>query len=69
MLADRSLIWMSAKALSIHMWMLAGNHWAENGDPNRGVRVRTEGAESVYKPIGKQQYQPTTPHPPRTSRD
>jgi len=56
-LADKSLIWMSlrgsAKALLIHMRMPAANHWTEHGDPNGGVREKTEGAEGVCNPIGR----------------
>jgi hypothetical protein len=33
------------------MWMLAANHLTEQGDPNGGVRGRTEGAEVVCKLI------------------
>jgi hypothetical protein len=33
--------------------MLAANHWTEFGDPNGGVRERTEGTEGVCKPIGR----------------
>jgi hypothetical protein len=33
--------------------MLAANHWTEHGDPNGGVRERTEGAEGVCNPIGR----------------
>jgi hypothetical protein len=30
--------------------MLSANHWTENGDPNGGVRERTEGASIIlYK--------------------
>ena len=32
--------------------MLAANHRTENGDPNGGVRERTEGTEGVCSPIG-----------------
>jgi hypothetical protein len=43
----------SARALLIQMQMLATNHWTEHGDPNGGVRVRTEGMEGVCNPIGR----------------
>jgi hypothetical protein len=33
--------------------MLTANHWTEHGDPNGGVRERTEGAERVCSPIGR----------------
>jgi hypothetical protein len=33
--------------------MLAINHLTEHGDPNGGVRGRTEGAEVVCNPIGR----------------
>jgi hypothetical protein len=33
------------------MWMLTTIHWTEHGDPNEGVRERTEGAEGVSNPI------------------
>jgi len=35
------------------MRMSAANYWTEHGDPNGGVRERTEGAEEVCKPIGR----------------
>jgi hypothetical protein len=31
--------------------MLAANHWTEQGDPNGGVRERTEEAKGVCDPI------------------
>jgi hypothetical protein len=43
----------SARALLIQMWLLAGNIWTEHGDPNGGVRRRTEGAEGVCNIIGR----------------
>jgi hypothetical protein len=33
--------------------MLSANPQTEQGDPNRGVEGRTEGAEGVYNPIGR----------------
>jgi hypothetical protein len=33
--------------------MLAANHWTERGDPNGGVRGKTEGAEGVCNPKGR----------------
>jgi hypothetical protein len=33
--------------------MLTANHWTEHGDPNGGVKERTEGAEGVGSPIGR----------------
>jgi hypothetical protein len=35
------------------MWMLEANHQSEHGDPNGGVRGRTERAERVCNPIGR----------------
>jgi hypothetical protein len=35
------------------MWTLAANHRTEHGDPNGGVRKKTEKGEEVYNPIGK----------------
>jgi hypothetical protein len=35
------------------MGMLTGNHQTEHGDPNGGVRGRTEGAEGDCNPIGR----------------
>jgi hypothetical protein len=35
------------------MWVLIANCRTENGDPNGGVRGKTEGAEMVYNPIGR----------------
>jgi len=35
------------------MRMLAANHWTEQGDPNGGVREKTEGAEGVCNTIGR----------------
>jgi len=35
------------------MRMLAANHQTEHGDPNGGVRERTEGAEGVCNFIGR----------------
>jgi len=40
----------SARALLIQMRMLADNHWTEQGDPNGGVREKTEVDEGVCKP-------------------
>jgi len=42
----------SARDFLIQMRMLAANRWTEHGDPNGGVRERTEGAEGVCNPIG-----------------
>ena len=33
--------------------MHAVNHLTKNGDPNGGVRGRTEGAEGIHNPIGR----------------
>jgi hypothetical protein len=33
--------------------MLTVNHWNECGDPNRGVRERTEGSEGFCNAIGR----------------
>jgi len=41
----------SARAWQIQRWMLAANHWTENGVPIGGVRERIEGAEGVCNPI------------------
>jgi len=41
----------SARALLIQIKMLAAKHWTEHGDPNGGVRERTEGAEGNCNPI------------------
>jgi hypothetical protein len=38
--------------------MLVANHSTDHGILNGGVRERTEGAEGVFNPIGKQ-FQPT----------
>jgi hypothetical protein len=35
------------------MQMLIANHWAENRDPNGGVRGRTEGGEGKLQPHRK----------------
>ena len=35
------------------MQMLTAKHQTEPGDPNGGVRARTEGAKGVCKPIGR----------------
>jgi hypothetical protein len=35
------------------MWMQTAKHQTEHGDPNGGVRTRTEGAERVCNPIGR----------------
>jgi hypothetical protein len=35
------------------MWMLAPGHLTEHGDPNGGVRGKTEGAEGVFNVIGR----------------
>jgi len=43
----------SVRALLIQKRMFAANHWTEQGDPNRGVREKTEGAEGVGNPIGR----------------
>jgi len=43
----------SARALLIQMRMVTDNHWTEQGDPNGGVREKTEGAEGVYNAIGR----------------
>jgi hypothetical protein len=74
-LADRSLVWISSERLNqnltdteILMRTLAVNHWTEQGDPNGGVRGRTEGAEGVCNPIGKTISTNHT-HPPRAPRD
>jgi len=47
--------------------MLAANHQTEDGDPNGGVRKRTEKAEGVCNPIGRttistKQTPPPLPH-------
>ena len=51
------------------MWMLAANHQIEQGDPNEGVRGRTEGAEGVCNPIERKTISTnqTTPELPRTT--
>jgi len=41
------------RALLIQMRMLVANHWTKYGDPNGGVKERTQGAEVVYNPIGR----------------
>jgi hypothetical protein len=41
-----------ARTVLIQIWILAANYWTEHGDPNGGVRGRTEGAEGVCSPIG-----------------
>jgi hypothetical protein len=33
------------------MQILTANHWTESGEPNGGVRGRTEGAEGDCNPI------------------
>jgi hypothetical protein len=43
----------SARAWPIQKWMLTGNHRTDRGDPNGGVRERTEDAEEVCNPIGR----------------
>jgi hypothetical protein len=43
----------SATAWQIQRRMLPANHWTEQGDPNAGVREKTEGVEGVCYP-----YQP-----------
>jgi hypothetical protein len=35
------------------MEILETTHWTEHRDPNGGVKGRTEGAESIYNPIGR----------------
>jgi len=37
----------------IQMRMLAANHWTEQGEPNAGVREKTEGAEGFCNTIGR----------------
>jgi len=53
----------SARALLIQMRMLAANHWTEHGDPNGGVREKTEGPE-VQRPAQATQ-EALTPPPQR----
>lgn len=43
----------SARALLIQMRMVAANHWTEQGNPNGGVREKSEGAERVCNTIGR----------------
>lgn len=70
-LADRNPIWVSperlSRALVTQIWMLAANHWIEHGDPNGGVRGRTEVAERVCNPIGRTTT--STNQTPRAPRD
>jgi hypothetical protein len=56
-----------ARTLQIQRWMLAVNHWTEHEVPSRGVRERTEGVETVCKPIGRTTI--STNQPPESSRD
>jgi hypothetical protein len=37
----------------MQMWMLASNQWTKHGDPNGGIRRKTEGAEGACNPIGR----------------
>jgi len=46
--------------------MLAANHWTEHGDPNWGVRERTEGAEGVFNPIRRTTISTNQPDPQST---
>jgi len=57
----------SARALLIQMRMVAANHQTEQGDPNGGVREKTEGAEGVCNPIGRTTI--STNQTPRAPRD
>jgi len=41
----------SARACQIQRWVLAANHWTENGVPVGGIRERIEGAEGACNPI------------------
>ncbi|EDM02379.1 similar to LRRGT00152 (predicted) [Rattus norvegicus] len=41
----------SVRALQIQMRMLAAKRWTEQGDPNGGVREKSEGAEGVCNTI------------------
>jgi hypothetical protein len=42
-----------ARGWQLQRPMLIANHWTEHGDPNGGVRERTEGVEGVCNPIGR----------------
>jgi hypothetical protein len=46
--------------------MLAANHWTEHGNPNGGVRERTEEAEGVCNSIGRTISTTQTPELPDT---
>jgi hypothetical protein len=45
--------------------MLTVNHWTDHGDPNGGVRERTEGIEGICNHIGRTTISTiqTPPHP------
>jgi hypothetical protein len=45
------------------------NHQTEPGDPNGGIRERTEGAERVCNPIGRTISTNQTSLPRQSSRD
>jgi len=45
------LLRVSVRTGQIQRWMLATNHWTENGVPIGGVRERIEGAEGTCNPI------------------
>jgi hypothetical protein len=49
--------------------MFTVNHKTEHGDPNGGVREKTEGDEGIATPQEEQQYQPIRPTPTKTHRD
>jgi hypothetical protein len=46
------------------MWILATNHRTKCGDPNGGVRERTEGVEGLCNPIGRTIISIRTPRAP-----
>ena len=53
------------------MWMLVANHGTELGDPNGGVRKRTEEAEGVcnLKKLKDKKNNINEPYSPRAPRD
>jgi hypothetical protein len=57
------------QSLTVQMGMLAAKYWTEHGDPNGGIRERTDGVEGVSSPIGKTIISTNQTQPPRAPRD
>ena len=65
---DMAVSWEAVRALLIQRWMLAANHQNENGNPNGGVRERTEGV-GVCNPKGRTTISTNQTPPPKAPRD